>query len=79
MNVNEEIRKSVPNPCNGFCAERDGECHGKCERYAAYRAWIDECNQRRHAEKDVYGISDRKLSLLRKNQRRRNGRNSGRI
>ena len=77
--MNDEIRKSVPNPCNGFCADRDGECHGKCEKYAAYRAWMDECNRRRHAAKDVYGISDTKLRMLRKQQRKNGRRNSGRI
>lgn len=71
------VSERVENPCNGYCQDRDSECHGKCEKYAAYRAWIDECNKRKRAAKDVYGISDTKLRMLRKQQRKNGRRNSG--
>lgn len=36
-------------PCYG-CGERAAGCHGRCERYRAFRAGVDERNQARYEE-----------------------------
>ena len=42
----------IGNPCSGYCPDRDCECHAKCRKYAAFRAYIDECNRIKYAKKE---------------------------
>lgn len=39
-------------PCYN-CPDREVGCHGKCERYTAYRAEIDALKAKRKAEMDI--------------------------
>ena len=38
------------NPCQ-FCADRREGCHSNCQRYKAFRARMDEANQRKAADR----------------------------
>lgn len=40
-------------PCKD-CPDREASCHGKCERYAAFRAEIDRALQNRIADNGRY-------------------------
>lgn len=52
-------------PCKG-CTDRVLGCHGKCDRYKAYRARIDSANEKKRRENDiedaVYAGKERLLS-----------------
>lgn len=39
--------------CNRECPDRTYDCHGKCERYAQYRAECDELKHQKELERDV--------------------------
>lgn len=41
----------VRSPCMK-CDQRSPECHGVCNRYAEYRAEVDEVNNRYRAEQE---------------------------
>lgn len=71
--------RRVENPCRGYCPDRDCECHAKCRKYAAYRAYIDECNRIRHATKEVYTISEPKKRWLDRQHRRKGRKISGQV
>ena len=38
-------------PCKN-CQHRSIGCHGKCDKYAQFRAYCDNTNAKRKAEKD---------------------------
>lgn len=42
-------------PCHKHCPDRAVECHISCERYKAYRNYLDERNEQIRKEKAVYG------------------------
>ena len=43
------------NPCQ-FCADRLAGCHSNCQRYKAFRARMDEANQRKAADRAADGV-----------------------
>ena len=43
------------NPCQ-FCADRREGCHSNCQRYKAFRARMDEANQRKAADRAADGV-----------------------
>lgn len=43
----------VQSPCKG-CTERHQYCHGKCEKYADFRACCDELAAERQQEGEIY-------------------------
>lgn len=40
-------------PCGSFCAERHLGCHGKCEKYLAFRAEIEAARPQNYAAADA--------------------------
>ena len=60
-------------PCY-HCPDREMGCHGRCERYAEYRAKIDEANAKRELERSAKEAVDdgvRRVEKRLKNKRRR--------
>ena len=60
-------------PCYN-CPDREMGCHGRCERYAAYRAKMDEVGRRRDLERSAKEAVDdgvRRVEKRLKNKRRR--------
>ena len=43
------------NPCQ-FCMDRREGCHSNCQRYNAFRARMDEANQRKAADRAADGV-----------------------
>lgn len=43
------------NPCQ-FCTDRREGCHSNCPRYKAFRARMDEANQRKAADRAADGV-----------------------
>ena len=48
-------RSTERNPCQ-FCADRREGCHSNCQRYKAFRARMDEANQRKAADRAADGV-----------------------
>ncbi len=44
--------KMIP-PCGSFCRDRHPGCHGKCEKYLAYRAEIEAARPKNYAAADA--------------------------
>lgn len=42
----------MKNPCKD-CMKRHEGCHGSCDAYISWRAWLDEINLRRRRENKV--------------------------
>lgn len=64
-------------PCDG-CTERVVGCHGKCEKYLAYRAEIDAKRPQLYANADADDYTrrvKRKIALRRMSNIRRNRKN----
>lgn len=60
-------------PCY-HCPDREMGCHGRCERYAAYRAKLDEANAKRDLERSAKEAVDdgvRRVEKRLKNKKRR--------
>ena len=51
-------------PCYN-CPDREMGCHGRCERYKAYRAEVDAIKAKRKAESDI-------VDAIQEAKRRRN-------
>ena len=69
--------KAARNSCQ-TCAERHVGCHGACERYAAYRARLDEMKAPRREElaADVgFARAAHRLKLI--TERRKRGKSFG--
>lgn len=67
----EEPLKSVPNPCKGYCPDRNEECHGKCEKYAAYRKYRDECVVRKVKANERFSMTPQLKKHIRDKERRK--------
>ena len=51
--MNQEIVISTVKPtCGKDCPDRSWDCHGKCEKYKAYRAECDNALNKRFREKE---------------------------
>lgn len=59
-------------PCKG-CADREIGCHGKCERYAAFKEENARVNHERYLDRQRFSMSEPKKKWLQK-QARRNGK-----
>ena len=60
-------------PCY-HCPDREMGCHGRCERYAAYRAKMDEVGRKRDLERSAKEAVDdgvRRVEKRLKSKRRR--------
>ena len=60
-------------PCYN-CPDREMGCHGRCERYAEYRAQMDEVGRKRDMERSAKEAVDdgvRRVEKRLKNKRRR--------
>ena len=42
-------------PCHKHCPDRAVGCHSSCERYKAYRKYLDERSEAIRQEKAIYG------------------------
>lgn len=48
-------RSTERNPCQ-FCADRREGCHSNCQRYKAFRARMDEANQKKERDRVADGV-----------------------
>ena len=63
-------------PCKN-CTDRQMGCHGKCERYKAYREVMDEAARKRYAAGEAEGLEiEGKLRIMktRRLDKRRKGK-----
>ena len=42
---------AIKSVCKPDCPDRSWDCHGKCEKYKAYRAECDKAMEKRYQEK----------------------------
>ena len=50
-NDEKKCLSPIPSPCKN-CPEQADHCHGKCEKYAAFRAKIDALAEERKHDRD---------------------------
>ena len=60
-------------PCKG-CQDRSAECHGKCERYEAYRAEIETRYQEKKMASELYFMRRERVEEMSRTARRRRQR-----
>lgn len=57
------------NPCKD-CEEREVGCHGKCEKYQAYRSDLDQVKQVIRTQKETEAVADGYVVEMRRKLRR---------